>query len=195
MRDSNFTTETKRDGEPPRSAPDHAMSTARPRRNWLLALALTTGTLALGACDVDSTSGSAGPEVAFKDPNGGWESTDSEGSTTGETGGPTTGAPTAGEPTATESNGTSPGESESEGEGGGGGEGGDEGEGDPGGSLCAQTGGVESTGLCCGSVGDFPDTCLIGACGCAPDNSHEVRTCICPEGQCFNSAIGCIADG
>ncbi|MCX6776958.1 MAG: serpin family protein [Candidatus Micrarchaeota archaeon] len=41
--------------------------------------------------------------------------------------------------------------------------------------------------LCCGSVGDFPNTCLIGACGCSPSNSHEVKACDCGEGRCWDS--------
>lgn len=60
-------------------------------------------------------------------------------------------------------------------------------------SLCVQTGGTESTELCCNSVEDFPDTCLLGACGCAPESSHEVKTCTCPEGQCYDATSGCIA--
>jgi hypothetical protein len=56
---------------------------------------------------------------------------------------------------------------------------------------CAASGGRVETAPCCGSVGDFPDTCLVGACGCAPSASHAVRVCRCPEGRCFDGA-GCV---
>jgi hypothetical protein len=59
--------------------------------------------------------------------------------------------------------------------------------------LCTSTGGTVSTSTCCLSVGDFPDSCAIGACGCSPDNSHEVKACSCGSGKCFNSESGCIA--
>ena len=51
---------------------------------------------------------------------------------------------------------------------------------------CVESGGTVGTGLCCTAVADFPDTCLVGACGCAPEDSHEVAVCECPEGTCFN---------
>lgn len=51
---------------------------------------------------------------------------------------------------------------------------------------CTASGGTVVTSLCCASVSDFPNTCLIGACGCSPTNSHEVKTCECPEGMCFD---------
>src|SRR5262245_59161786 len=62
---------------------------------------------------------------------------------------------------------------------------------DGGGSLCTNTGGTESMGLCCLASGDFPDTCLVGACGCAPGSSHMVKTCNCPAGQCYSAQLGC----
>lgn len=68
------------------------------------------------------------------------------------------------------------------------------GPGGPGDSLCVQTGGTESANLCCLSVDDFPSSCLIGACGCDPDDSHMVKTCECPAGQCYDPDAGCIAD-
>lgn len=52
--------------------------------------------------------------------------------------------------------------------------------------ACEDSGGTVTTGLCCESVGDFPNLCLIGPCGCAPDNSHDVRICDCGEGNCFD---------
>lgn len=51
---------------------------------------------------------------------------------------------------------------------------------------CIASGGTISTGMCCGSVTDFPNTCLIGACGCSPTDSHQVQKCECPTGKCFD---------
>jgi hypothetical protein len=51
---------------------------------------------------------------------------------------------------------------------------------------CLETGGTISTANCCQSSGDFPNTCLIGACGCAPEYSHEVSVCVCPDDMCFD---------
>jgi len=56
---------------------------------------------------------------------------------------------------------------------------------------CTSTGGTVDTGLCCMSVGDFPNRCSVGACSCAPASSHTVRVCACPSGMCFNPATGC----
>lgn len=53
---------------------------------------------------------------------------------------------------------------------------------------CEASGGRVATGLCCASSGDFPNTCAIGACGCSPDNSHEVAICECPDGECFDGS-------
>ncbi len=58
--------------------------------------------------------------------------------------------------------------------------------------ACVDSGGKISTALCCGQTKDFPNTCLIGACGCSPENSHEVKVCECPVGcwdgtKCVNS--------
>jgi hypothetical protein len=41
--------------------------------------------------------------------------------------------------------------------------------------ACVVSGGTVSSDLCCLSVGDFPNTCGIGACGCSPARSHEVQ--------------------
>jgi len=57
--------------------------------------------------------------------------------------------------------------------------------------ACINSGGTVETSLCCQSSGDFPNTCLIGACGCSPSNSHEVKVCECPTGTCFNGN-GCV---
>jgi hypothetical protein len=51
---------------------------------------------------------------------------------------------------------------------------------------CTNSGGTIGTSQCCKSVIDFPNTCLIGACGCALTDSHEVKVCNCQEGKCFN---------
>ncbi len=57
--------------------------------------------------------------------------------------------------------------------------------------ACLHSGGNISTALCCGTSGDFPNTCLIGACGCAPTASHSVRSCDCGEGKCFDG-VRCV---
>lgn len=58
-------------------------------------------------------------------------------------------------------------------------------------TLCASTGGTVSSSSCCQAAGDFPDSCKVGACGCAPASSHTVKTCVCPTGKCFDTALGC----
>jgi formate hydrogenlyase subunit 3/multisubunit Na+/H+ antiporter MnhD subunit len=52
--------------------------------------------------------------------------------------------------------------------------------------ACTDSGGTVKTSLCCKSVSDFPNNCLIGACGCSPENSHDVKVCECPEDKCFD---------
>jgi len=59
---------------------------------------------------------------------------------------------------------------------------------------CTRSGGTVGTASCCGLVGDFPSTCLLGACGCAPGSSHEVQACQCPPGQCFDGK-SCVPSG
>ena len=51
---------------------------------------------------------------------------------------------------------------------------------------CINSGGEISTSLCCKSTDDFPNACLIGACGCSSDNSKEIKTCDCGIDKCFN---------
>ena len=51
---------------------------------------------------------------------------------------------------------------------------------------CVNSGGTVGASLCCNSASDFSNLCLIGACGCSPDNSHQVKTCDCGAGKCFN---------
>jgi hypothetical protein len=52
--------------------------------------------------------------------------------------------------------------------------------------ACISSGGTVQKTLCCKATGDFPNLCSIGACGCAPDQSHEVLVCDCGEGRCFD---------
>jgi len=51
--------------------------------------------------------------------------------------------------------------------------------------ACVNSGGTVSTSKCCKSASDFPNSCAIGACGCSPENSHEVKICDCGDG-CWN---------
>lgn len=67
---------------------------------------------------------------------------------------------------------------------------------------CTDSGGAPEVGLCCRSVGNFPDTCTVGACSCPPEGSHEVAVCRCGEGQCFDGSrcvpmaeYGCLDSG
>lgn len=57
--------------------------------------------------------------------------------------------------------------------------------------LCLGTGGTVVESLCCLATSDFPNLCAVGACGCAPGSSHQVRTCSCPGGQCYEPGVGC----
>ena len=59
--------------------------------------------------------------------------------------------------------------------------------------ACIDSGGTASTALCCLSASDYPDTCLVGACGCAPDSSQEVTVCDCGAGRCFNGTA-CVTE-
>ncbi len=52
--------------------------------------------------------------------------------------------------------------------------------------ACQMSGGQVITSSCCLSAADYPNTCLIGACGCAPENSHEIKICDCGADKCFN---------
>jgi hypothetical protein len=51
---------------------------------------------------------------------------------------------------------------------------------------CFDSGGKVSTSSCCKLTNDFPNSCLIGACGCSPTDSHEVKTCDCGIDKCFD---------
>lgn len=57
---------------------------------------------------------------------------------------------------------------------------------------CLNSGGIVTTSSCCKSSGGFPNSCLIGACGCSPDNSHEVKTCDCGIDKCFDG-VKCVS--
>jgi len=54
--------------------------------------------------------------------------------------------------------------------------------------ACVNSGGQVSASLCCKATGDFPNLCLIGPCGCSPENSHEVKICDCGPDKCFNGS-------
>jgi hypothetical protein len=56
---------------------------------------------------------------------------------------------------------------------------------------CTATGGQVTSTLCCSSATDFPNFCLVGACGCDPDYSHTISTCTCTTG-CFLPGYGCV---
>jgi hypothetical protein len=58
--------------------------------------------------------------------------------------------------------------------------------------ACTSSGGTVATASCCLSADDFPNACLVGACGCSAENSHDVSTCDCGEGMCFNGTA-CVA--
>jgi peptidoglycan hydrolase-like protein with peptidoglycan-binding domain len=51
---------------------------------------------------------------------------------------------------------------------------------------CVNSGGTVKTSSCCLSVNDFPNSCLVGACGCAVADSHDVKTCDCGQDKCFD---------
>lgn len=55
-------------------------------------------------------------------------------------------------------------------------------------SPCQLAGGTVQTASCCNSASDFPNTCLVGACGCAPEESHQVSVCECLANQCFDGS-------
>ena len=53
-------------------------------------------------------------------------------------------------------------------------------------AACVSSRGEVMASLCCKSVGDFPNLCLVGPCGCSPEHSHKVKICNCGEGKCFD---------
>lgn len=60
--------------------------------------------------------------------------------------------------------------------------------------ACTATGGTVMTASCCRITNDFPDNCLVGACGCSPTNSHTVQTCDCGAGKCWDGTT-CVPRG
>jgi eight-cysteine-cluster-containing protein len=56
--------------------------------------------------------------------------------------------------------------------------------------ACIDSGGTVTTVNCCKSGSDFPNSCLIGACGCSPENSKPVKFCDCGTG-CWNG-VKCV---
>lgn len=54
--------------------------------------------------------------------------------------------------------------------------------------ACIASGGQVKTSTCCQTTSDFPNSCLVGPCGCAPAYSHEVKICDCGEGKCFDGS-------
>ncbi len=59
--------------------------------------------------------------------------------------------------------------------------------------ACLDSGGTVATALCCETTFDFPNSCVVGACGCAPEFSHEVLFCDCGEDACFDGRE-CVAE-
>ncbi len=61
--------------------------------------------------------------------------------------------------------------------------------------ACAISGGTIKISLCCKSTDNFPNLCLIGACGCSsPENNQQAKTCDCGKGKCFDGEK-CVAIG
>lgn len=52
--------------------------------------------------------------------------------------------------------------------------------------ACTNSGGILGTTQCCNSASNFPNTCNVGACGCALAYSHNITVCNCGAGRCFN---------
>lgn len=61
-------------------------------------------------------------------------------------------------------------------------------------TACEKAGGTVMTAQCCTPTQDFPNLCLIGACGCGPHDSRPVKVCACPMNQCFNGTA-CVPFG
>jgi hypothetical protein len=55
-------------------------------------------------------------------------------------------------------------------------------------ASCLASGGTVLPSVCCETSSDFPNSCAISACGCSPENSREIQTCVCPAGQCFDGS-------
>ena len=59
------------------------------------------------------------------------------------------------------------------------------------GEACINSGGKVALSLCCKSSGDYPNLCLVGSCGCSPEDSHQVKICDCGPAECFNG-LSCV---
>jgi len=59
--------------------------------------------------------------------------------------------------------------------------------------ACIDSGGAVEAASCCTTTSDFPDLCVVGACGCSPEDSHEVEICNCGEGKCFDGET-CVSE-
>ncbi len=60
------------------------------------------------------------------------------------------------------------------------------GSGGGGSTPCEQAGGTVIDADCCAGTADFPNLCLVGACGCAPQNSESIKICDCPGNGCWD---------
>merc|ERR1712032_1164118 len=65
---------------------------------------------------------------------------------------------------------------------------------DPAAESCVSSGGTVGSQPCCAGIDAFPDTCIMGACGCGPDASEDKPVCVCPEGKCFDGT-SCVEAG
>lgn len=59
--------------------------------------------------------------------------------------------------------------------------------------VCTNSGGMVVDKICCIDSNHFVDMCLIDACGCPLKNSHIIKVCVCPEGECWNGQ-GCVGE-
>lgn len=57
---------------------------------------------------------------------------------------------------------------------------------------CTKSGGKISSAKCCDLVSDYPNTCVTGMCSCPAASSHDVKSCDCGAGKCFNG-ITCVS--
>lgn len=168
-----------------------AMTIARFSWSKSLTIALLASFALLGGCgdddDVSSTGGTGGTG-ATGGTDGGTGATGGSGGTGGSTGGASgSGGATGGTAGSGGSTGGAAGSGGTAGAGGAAGAGGSAGAGGAE-ADCTKSGGTVTTTLCCQATGDFPNLCTTGPCGCAPANSHNVKTCQCPSGQCFDGS-------
>ena len=59
--------------------------------------------------------------------------------------------------------------------------------------ACLDAGGSIKDMLCCKSQQDWPDMCLMGSCGCGPDDSHKIKVCDCGPDKCFDGETCIVA--